>query len=233
MKVWESFIDISHGWGVGTFILRFVVAILVGTMIGIDRERKNRGAGVKTHVLVCLGSALAMMTSQYVAVNFPYVKNDMTRIGAQVISGVGFLGVGTIMVTGKNQVRGLTTAAGLWACASVGLAIGIGFVEGGIIATLMIMFTLKVLNYVDRTIYNHARYFDLYIEFSGNEGLICFRKDLAGLGVKCHNFIPSKKAIRENVYTATVTIELPDIKGREEMLEKIESFEYIQYMEKL
>ena len=88
MKVWESFIDISHGWGVGTFILRFVVAILVGTMIGIDRERKNRGAGVKTHVIVCLGSALAMMTSQYVAVNFPYVKNDMTRIGAQVISGV-------------------------------------------------------------------------------------------------------------------------------------------------
>ena len=85
-----------------------------------------------------------MMTSEYMTHAFD-AKLDMARLGAQVISGIGFLGVGTILVTGKNQIRGLTTAAGLWTCACVGLAIGIGFAEGAIYTLVLMMITLKVL----------------------------------------------------------------------------------------
>lgn len=108
-------------------------SLVAGTLIGLDRSMKRRGAGIKTHVLVCLGSALVMMTGQFIQLNYEGTM-DVARMGAQVISGVGFLGVGTIIVTGHNQVKGLTTAAGLWACACIGLAIGIGFVDGALLA---------------------------------------------------------------------------------------------------
>jgi len=125
-------LEFIHGWSMGSMIVRLLLAMAAGMLVGVDRERKNRGAGMKTHVLVCIGAALAMMTSEYIYHEFPDARADMARIGAQVVSGVGFLGVGTIMVTGKNQIRGLTTAAGLWASACAGIAIGIGFVEGAL-----------------------------------------------------------------------------------------------------
>ena len=161
MRLWKEMLEIAQGWSLEALIIRMFWAMLVGTLIGIDREMKNRSAGIKTHVLVCIGAALVMMTSQYIQVAFPEVKADLNRIGAQVISGVGFLGVGTIIVTGKNQVRGLTTAAGLWACACCGLAVGIGFIEGTVIALIFIMFTLKVLNLLDVRIHKNAKILDI------------------------------------------------------------------------
>lgn len=139
-----------------------VVFTAVGMFIGIDRGLKRRGAGIKTHVLVCLGSTLVMLTSEYMFRTFPDAKADMARLGAQVISGVGFLGVGTIMVTGRNQVRGLTTAACLWISACEGLAAGIGFVEGAAYGLVLIALTLKLLTKVDAMIHNHAKVFDFY-----------------------------------------------------------------------
>ena len=94
-------------------MLRLIFSMLVGLILGIDRAMKRRGAGVKTHVLVCLGSALVMLTSEYLMRTFPDAKADLTRMGAQVISGVGFLGVGTIMITGRNQVRQLASGYAL------------------------------------------------------------------------------------------------------------------------
>ena len=124
----SGFIDYVHGWSIGSMIIRLVIAMLIGMIIGLDREIKNRGAGMKTHALVCIGAALAMMISEYVFFTFPDAKADMNRIGAQVISGVGFLGVGTIIVTGRNQIQGLTTAAGLWVCACACLALVFTFI---------------------------------------------------------------------------------------------------------
>ena len=126
-EAWQSFVAETAAWGAHAVFLRLLIATLVGLAIGIDREFHNKGAGIKTHVLVCIGAAMAMIVSEYVLHQFPDANGDINRIGAQVISGVGFLGVGTILVTGKNEVRGLTTAAGLWACACIGLAAGIGF----------------------------------------------------------------------------------------------------------
>lgn len=129
----HEFLIMIKGWSILSVGLRLAFSLVAGTLIGLDRSMKRRGAGIKTHVLVCLGSALVMMTGQFIQLNYEGTI-DVARMGAQVISGVGFLGVGTIIVTGHNQVKGLTTAAGLWACACIGLAIGIGFVDGALLA---------------------------------------------------------------------------------------------------
>ncbi|MBO5868173.1 MAG: MgtC/SapB family protein, partial [Oscillospiraceae bacterium] len=111
-------------------IIRISVAIIVGGLIGLERGLKNRPAGMRTYMVVCLGSCLIMLTNQYI---FQATQlGDPVRMGAQVVSGIGFLGAGTIIVTRRNQIKGLTTAAGLWAAAGVGLAIGIGFYEAAV-----------------------------------------------------------------------------------------------------
>ena len=113
-------------------LLRLTMAMLFGGLIGLERERKRRAAGFRTYMLVCLGAALAMLLGQYeelmITTNWAAsleglgVKADVARFGAQVVNGIGFLGAGTIIVTRRNQIKGLTTAAGLWASAIVGLA---------------------------------------------------------------------------------------------------------------
>lgn len=115
-------------WTPSNIFIRIFAALILGCIIGLERGVKRRGAGTKTHTIVCLGSALVMLTAQYMEVAFPGTS-DMARMAAQVISGVGFLGVGTIIVSG-HQVKGLTTAASLWTCACIGVAVGIGFLEG-------------------------------------------------------------------------------------------------------
>ena len=97
--------------------VRILLSVIIGGALGFEREQKRHPAGFRTYILVCLGAALVMMTNQYVFETFH--TGDVSRLGAQVISGIGFLGAGTIIITGRNQVRGLTTAAGLWASAWV------------------------------------------------------------------------------------------------------------------
>ena len=109
----------------GAIVLRILSAAILGGILGVERGRKNRAAGLRTYMLVCVGSCLIMLTNQYI---YQVCQSgDPVRMGAQVVSGIGFLGAGTIIVTRRSQIRGLTTAAGLWADAAVGLALGIGF----------------------------------------------------------------------------------------------------------
>ena len=233
MRLWKEMLEIAQGWSLEALIIRMFWAMLVGTLIGIDREMKNRSAGIKTHVLVCIGAALVMMTSQYIQVAFPEVKADLNRIGAQVISGVGFLGVGTIIVTGKNQVRGLTTAAGLWACACCGLAVGIGFIEGTVIALIFIMFTLKVLNLLDVRIHKNAKILDIYLEFENNKAVRQFTEDMHGLEVKISGFELAKSQIKGEGPSAIISLSVDDRKLRPVMLDTLRAIEYIRYVEEL
>lgn len=233
MRLWKEMLEIAQGWSLEALIIRMFWAMLVGTLIGIDREMKNRSAGIKTHVLVCIGAALVMMTSQYIQVAFPEVKADLNRIGAQVISGVGFLGVGTIIVTGKNQVRGLTTAAGLWACACCGLAVGIGFIEGTVIALIFIMFTLKVLNLLDVRIHKNAKILDIYLEFENNKAVRQFTEDMHGLEVKISGFELAKSQIKGEGPSAIISLTVEDRKLRPVMLDTLRAMEYIRYAEEL
>jgi len=145
-------------------IVRFVVAMILGGVIGIERETKRRPAGFRTYVIVCLGSALIMMTNQYL--HLAEGTPDSSRIASQVVSGIGFLGAGTILVTKNNQVKGLTTAAGLWAAAALGLAVGCGFYTGAIVGFLAILCSVQVLHVIDGKIYRNSRILTVYLELS-------------------------------------------------------------------
>ena len=145
-----------------TIVLRLVMSVLLGGIIGFERGRAGRPAGLRTHILVCMGSTLAIMTNQFVFEK--YNVSDPTRIAAQVVSGIGFLGAGTIIVTGRHQVKGLTTAAGLWATACMGLAIGIGFYKAAIVSCLLIAFATIVLHRFDNMMLSKSKMLDVYIE---------------------------------------------------------------------
>ena len=150
-----------------SIVVRFLLAILVGGILGMERERKNRPAGFRTYILVCLGATLVMMTNQYIS--NVYQTGDPSRMGAQVISGIGFLGAGTIILTGRNQIKGITTAACLWTAACSGLAIGIGFYEGAIIGSVAMVFTTSGLAKFDAWVKKRSKYLELYIEYDGNK----------------------------------------------------------------
>lgn len=124
-------------------LIRLACAVILGGLIGIERGNSKHDAGLRTHIIVCLGAASVMITSQLIAESYGAIT-DITRLGAQVISGIGFLGVGSIIVT-RNRVRGLTTAAGLWTTGCLGLVIGAGFLEVAATIVALMMFTIYVL----------------------------------------------------------------------------------------
>lgn len=150
-----------------TVTVRLVVAVICGGFIGIERERKRRPAGFRTHILICLGAAMATLTSQYIALELK-MFTDMARLGAQVIAGIGFIGAGTIIVTKRRQVKGLTTAAGLWAAAIVGLCCGAGFIEGALLATVIIMIVELLLVKIEYFVMSTAKTVNLYVEYVDN-----------------------------------------------------------------
>ena len=159
--------------GLLAVVVRLGLALLCGGVIGLERERKRRPAGFRTHILICLGAAMTTLTSQYLVLHL-HLYTDMARLGAQVIAGIGFIGAGTIIITKRRQVKGLTTAAGLWASAIVGLCCGAGFVEGALIATVIILLAELVFAKLEYFIVSNARVFNLYVEYgdSGTLGLV-------------------------------------------------------------
>lgn len=203
-------------WNIQNILIRVIVAAILGGVIGLDRGMKHRGAGTKTITVVCLGATLVMLTEQYIQINFAGLAN-MTRMAAQVISGVGFIGVGTIIVS-KHRVRGLTTAATLWASACIGLAVGIGFIEGGILITVVMLFSLHVLPLVERFAAVHSRYCNVFLDVEKSRHLHTVIQDLkeaditidsmemsgpedAEDGISVHLVLYTKKAIeRTEIY---------------------------------
>lgn len=176
----EVFVMFTHlDWlrqfNLASVALRLTLAVLCGGMLGLERARKQRPAGFRTYMLVCMGAALTMILGQYEAVMLasPWaasaaatgVKTDVCRFGAQVINGVGFLGAGTIILTGRQQVKGLTTAAGLWSAACMGLAIGAGFYEAVFLAFIFSNLVVHLLPRIERRILENARDMNLFVEF--------------------------------------------------------------------
>ena len=145
--------------------VRMLLAVACGGIIGIEREYKRRPAGFRTHILICLGAAMTTLTSQYLYLNMHYYT-DMARLGAQVVAGIGFIGAGTIIVTRRQRVKGLTTAAGLWAAAIIGLALGGGFYEGGIFATILILLAELLFSKLEYRRLENAPEINLYMEYT-------------------------------------------------------------------
>jgi putative Mg2+ transporter-C (MgtC) family protein len=140
---------------VGTASLRLIVAFVAGMLIGIEREAHSQPAGMRTHILITIGSTLAMLLSIYIPQLYPDFQNgDPGRIAAQVVSGIGFLGAGAILRFGVN-VRGLTTAASVWAMAIIGLAIGAGMYAISFIALVIILFSLSVMDTFEKHLFRN------------------------------------------------------------------------------
>lgn len=174
--------DIFYDINIISVTIRLILAVIMGGIIGLERGANNHAAGFRTHILVCVGAALVMVTNEYIC-QFNELA-DPARLGAQVITGVGFLGAGTIMVTGHNKVKGLTTAAGLWASACLGLAIGIGFYEGALVAAIMIFISLALLPKVEDFFFKLSRSIDLYIEIDSVENFRAFIRFVKNIPAK-------------------------------------------------
>jgi putative Mg2+ transporter-C (MgtC) family protein len=147
-----------------SILVRLVLAMVFGGLIGLERETKRRPAGFRTHILICVGSALTTLTSQYLYLEM-HMYTDLARLGAQVIAGMGFIGAGTIIITKRKDVKGLTTAAGLWTTAIIGLCLGAGYFEGAIAGTLAVLFIELILGKFE---YKYIRKYTqeiFYIEF--------------------------------------------------------------------
>ena len=147
-------------------IVRIFCAALFGGLLGLEREIKHRAAGLRTYMLVCVGACLVMLTNQYIFQTFQ--ASDPVRMGAQVVSGIGFLGAGTIIVTRHRQIKGLTTAAGLWSVAGVGLALGVGFYEAAAAGALAIFIVITLLQRLDIVMHNRTKRLDLYFELAAD-----------------------------------------------------------------
>ena len=153
-----------------SMLTRIAVSIVLGAILGVERGLKNRPAGLRTYILVCMGACIIMLTNQYVYM--AYNTGDPVRMAAQVVSGIGFLGAGSIIVTKQNQIRGLTTAAGLWAASAVGLAIGIGLYEAAVIGGFSILVILRLLNHWDIMIRQRTKNINLYVELRNGKCLV-------------------------------------------------------------
>ena len=144
--------------------IRIFAAVLIGGILGMERGMKNRPAGLRTYMLVCVGACVIMLTNQYIYQAAG--TGDPVRMGAQVVSGIGFLGAGTIIVTRRNQIKGLTTTAGLWSAAGVGLALGVGFYEAAIAGTLAVFVIMTLLQKFDNKLHRKSKQLEAYIELS-------------------------------------------------------------------
>ena len=225
----ENWLDYLRQLNIVSMMLRIILALLMGGLIGMERERKRRPAGFRTYMLVALGAALTVILSQYLdyMINNPWaeinasigVKTDASRFGAQVINGVGFLGAGTIIVTGRQEVKGLTTAAGLWASACMGLAIGAGFYECMIVGVVLIVISMKLLPLIEDAMLSSSRNMTIYVEMDSFENLGSIVNRIKAEGVHLYD-VEIEKDKREHMarFSVLCSMRLPRRREHAELL---------------
>lgn len=211
--------------------IRIVAALIVGGILGLEREKKNRAAGLRTYMLVCVGACLIMLTNQYIYQTTG--AGDPMRLGAQVVSGIGFLGAGTIIVTKRNQIKGLTTAAGLWSSAAVGLALGVGFYEAAVAAGAAIYFVMTVLRHWDVRMHKQSKYMDLYMEISSEVRMALVLRQIRALELEVDGIDSDSYSSMEDVKALVISLKLPKRMNHTELIEKIGQIEGILYTKEI
>ena len=213
----------------GAIALRLLGALLCGAMVGTDREMRNKKAGLKTHVLVCLGAALCMIVSESIILGREGVTTDATRIAANVVTGVGFLCAASLITRGNGSLHGLTTAAGLWTTAVIGLACGSGWLEVGLLAALIVLFVFAVLGRVDAYLTGISRGFDLYAELSDYDGLPELLDMLHDRNVTFSALTVSKSPVGTAIVQLTATTQhLGEKRGLAESLRALDCVRYLE-----
>lgn len=210
-----------------SIFIRLTMSMIFGASIGFDRSKKGSPAGLKTHSLVCIGSTLVMLTSEYCFVN--YGLGDITRLPAQVISGIGFLGAGMILVTGNDRIKGLTSAASIWFSACIGLAVGIGFYFGAFVATILELFVLKLLSKHFSTQANQVT-IDLYIEYTSSFDLsstILLMKNHKIELVNEDNHLLKNLNVKENSHSTIISLQISNTMDESELISLFQNIQGI------
>lgn len=219
-----------------SILVRLLLAVVFAGCVGAERATKRHAAGFRTYIIVCVAAAVVMMTNEFIFRKFG--TGDIARLGAQVISGIGFLGAGTILVTSRSQVKGLTTAAGLWASACLGLAIGVGFYTAAIIGFLIMFAVLMILPRIENSFTEKSRFFNIAVEVKDDENikeLVYFlRKE--GFIIKTLNSDVSYN--KTGIIMYSILFEYTDeaklkYKRHSDLTNVIESFDYIIYSEEI
>jgi len=214
-------------------ILRIVLATICGGLIGLERGTHGQAAGPRTFSLVCLGSCLATITDEYLI--GVYGSGDPARISAQVISGVGFLGVGTIIVTGKNNVKGLTTAAGLWTTACLGIAFGAGFLSAAIAAMAMFLFVMTAFSSLSKWADDNAKELRCYMEIDKTAGIDAvyrfFRN--SDYRIKTVDKQQKKQALRAQDIAIILSIDLHRMTRHDLVIDKMYAIPEVHYIEEI
>ncbi len=213
-------------------LLRILAAVIIGGLLGLERGLKNRAAGLRTYMLVCVGACLIMLTNQYIYQSFG--SGDPVRMGAQVVSGIGFLGAGTIIVTRRNQIKGLTTAAGLWSAAGVGLALGIGFYEAAVVGGFAVFAVMTLLQKLDNRMHRKSKVVEIYVELNNQTPLGDFLRQLRSMELDVGNvereFEPDSES-DARAYIATVKAKTR--RNRGELMEQLQTIPGVEYLEEL
>ena len=225
-------------------LVRLFLAMLLGGLVGLDRGRKQRAAGFRTYMLVCIGAALTMLLGQYQdlmlttrwasMISDVGSRSDIARYGAQVISGIGFLGAGTIVLTGRKEVKGLTTAAGLWACACMGLAIGAGFYECVILGLVLVYLCIRVLPLLEIRMRKRSRNMNLYIEFSQIQEIRAVTACLRQMGVTVLDMEiePGQKEFQE-YSNAVLSLKLKNKQSHSEVLSAVSQLDRLHKIDEM
>lgn len=231
LYIWNTIVDFLHDINFISTVVRLALAMVLGGMLGMERGRKRRPAGLRTYMIVCIGSALVMMTSQYIM--FEFGVGDPSRMGAQVISGIGFLGAGTIIVTSRH-VKGLTTAAGLWAAACIGLAVGIGFYSGAILCATFVLLVMTVMTKLDSKLALKSKHITFFAEFLTMDDLGHFIDMIRDKSYKLHDLeITRTKSDLNDLIAVTFYVELNHKTDHVELIREFGHFHGVKYLEEL
>ena len=239
-----TFLEYYRQLNLESMLLRIFLAVMAGGLIGFERERKRRPAGFRTYMLVALGATLTLILGQYLTVMLGSLwaadaaatgaKTDVARFGAQVINGVGFLGAGTIIVTGRQEVKGLTTAAGLWASACMGLAIGAGFYECVFIGFFLIIICMNLLPFIEDSILANSRNMNVYLELDSIENLGSVVNRVKSESIRLHDVDINKQQMEHfQQLTALFNMQLPKRQSHEEVLAMLSGCTGVTFIEEV
>ncbi len=214
-------------------VLRLVLATICGSLIGWERVVRRHSAGIRTFALVSLGSAVAAVLNLYLA-NLNGFDADVSRIPAGVVSGIGFLGAGTIIVTGRNQIKGLTTAASLWVASCMGMAIGAGQLIVGLTCFGLVMLANLVLMRLTLQIEENSRYVSMYIEVEETNGIKKLRKKFAEMGYTIVSMNKTKDKTLLGTDTALmVELDFRNKHSHQKLMDELNNLEFVSYVEEV
>lgn len=220
-----NLIGIIKGFNIISIILRLVLSVIIGGVIGNERGKHGSHAGLRTHILVCLGSTITALTGLFVNESLG-MQGDVLRLAAQVISGIGFLGAGMIIIKGSNIITGLTTAAGMWTTAAIGIALGYGFYSASIIGMLACLFTAHFLTKLER---KRKMSHPIYIEVDNpkKSGDICSEIRVMVDNDMALEVAPAKSGISGHL---ALYITLSNTKKFPEIIEKIKNLDGVSFV---